>query len=115
MIIHSNIADRGLFQVEGGIEARGRQHPSDIKYTRIDRLQMDALIGPQVHRPALGFAVQPDIGHRLQPYLQGRNEGGEVRQVLATEEMPFGTYPTARSTRPFSLPLATLQATTSKP
>ena len=50
-----------------------RQHPADIERTRIDRLQMGALLGPQIDRPALGFPVQAHIGHRLQPDLHRRD------------------------------------------
>ncbi len=56
-----------------------RQHPPDIKQTRIDRLQIGALLGPQIHRPTLGFAMQPRIGHRFQPHPYRRVEGGEAR------------------------------------
>jgi hypothetical protein len=66
-----------------------RQDPRDIESARIDRLQVRALLGPQIHRPALGLAVQADIGHRLQPEAHRRIEGGEVGQLLGVEEVAF--------------------------
>jgi hypothetical protein len=66
-----------------------RQDPGDIEPARIERLQVRALLGPQLHRPALGLAVQADIGHRLQPEAHCRIEAGEVGQLLGVEEVAF--------------------------
>ena len=74
--------DRIAVTLEGHAElavGTHRQHPPDIKQARIDRLQLGALLGPEIDRPTLGFPVQPDIGHRLQPHPYRRVEGGEVR------------------------------------
>ena len=52
-----------------------REDPTDVERAGIDRLQMDALLGPEVGRPALGAAVQAHVGDRLQPKVSGMMRG----------------------------------------
>jgi hypothetical protein len=50
---------------------------------------MSALLDPEIFRPALRFAMQADVGHRLQPQPDGRIERAEAWQLQAGQEIGF--------------------------
>jgi hypothetical protein len=69
--------------------ARTAQDAADIEQPGIDRLQMSAFLDPEIFRPALRFAMQADVSHRLQPQPDGRIERAEVWQLQAGQEIGF--------------------------
>lgn len=73
-------------QPELAIGAR-RQHPADIEPTRVDRLQLGALLGPQIDRPTMRFPMEADVGHRFQPDLHRGIERREVGPFQAAQEV----------------------------